>query len=68
LAPTRRGCSCSKREGVDLINKIGLTERGEEQGLLREREEAAQAVARVERSDTGCGFPDFASLNPGYDQ
>jgi hypothetical protein len=53
-----------KREGVDLINKIGLTERGEEQGLLREREEAAQAVARVvERSDTGCGFADFASLN-----
>ena len=36
-----------KQEGVDLINKIGLSPEDEEQGLLRECEEAAEAVSGV---------------------
>jgi len=37
-APIRRRCFVLKQEGVDLINKIGLTDEEKEQGLLRERE------------------------------
>ena len=46
-----------KQEGVDLINKLGLDAGGEGQGLLPERQEAAEAVMAIAamRRRSTCG-------------
>ena len=49
-----------KQEGVDLINKLGLSPEDEEQGLLREREEALEALTREDRD--GMRGPSLAPL------